>query len=69
MAFTNHGIELLGAAAIAMGTYVFTCATTGEKARVEFTFGYRRNDDGKGGNDDSFHGLFIEPHRYFLPAS
>ena len=47
MAFTNHGIELLGAAAIAMGTYVFTCATTGEKAHVEYTFGYRRNDDGK----------------------
>ena len=45
--FTNHKIELLGTAAIAMGTYVFTCATTGDKARVEYTFGYRRNDDGK----------------------
>ena len=45
--FTNHKVELLGAAAIAMGTYVFTCATTGDKARVEYTFGYRRNDDGK----------------------
>ena len=47
VAFTNHGIELLGTAAIAMGTYIFTCATTGDKARVEYTFGYRRNDDGK----------------------
>merc|ERR1719265_985857 len=27
--FTNHQIELLGNAAIAMGSYVFTCATTG----------------------------------------
>ena len=47
VAFTNHKIELLGTAAVAMGTYVFTCATTGDKARVEYTFGYRRNDDGK----------------------
>ena len=33
--------------AVAMGTYVFTCATTDEKVRVEYTFGYRRNGDGK----------------------
>ena len=45
--FTNHGIELLGTAAIAMGSYVFTCATTGDKTKVEYTFGYKRNDDGK----------------------
>ena len=25
----------------------FTCATTGEKAKVEYTFGYKRNNDGK----------------------
>ena len=30
-----------------MGTYYFTCATTGDVARVEYTFGYKRNDDGK----------------------
>jgi len=45
--FDNHQIEYLGNAAIAMGTYYFTCATTAEIARVEYTFGYKRNDDGK----------------------
>ena len=45
--FTNHKVELLGQAAIAMGSYVFTCATTGEKNKVEYTFGYKRNEDGK----------------------
>jgi len=45
--FTNHGIELIGPSAIAMGSYVFTCATTGDKSKVEYTFGYKRNDDGK----------------------
>ena len=45
--FTNHGIELIGSSAIAMGSYVFTCATTGAESKVEYTFGYKRNDDGK----------------------
>merc|ERR550514_1565467 len=45
--FDNHQIELLGDTAIAMGTYYFTCATTGDKTQVEYTFGYKRNDDGK----------------------
>jgi len=45
--FNNHQIELLGDAAVAMGYYVFTCATTGEQAKVEYTFGYKRNADGK----------------------
>jgi hypothetical protein len=31
----------------AMGTYEFTCATTGEISDVEYTFGYKRNPDGK----------------------
>jgi hypothetical protein len=31
----------------AMGTYEFTCATTGEISEVEYTFGYKRNPDGK----------------------
>ena len=45
--FDNHQIDYLGNAAIAMGTYYFTCAMTGDVTRVEYTFGYRRNDDGK----------------------
>merc|ERR1719271_683603 len=45
--FDNHQIELLGNSAIAMGTYFFTCATTGDKTKVEYTFGYKRNADGK----------------------
>ena len=45
--FTNHQIDLNGQTAIAMGSYVFTCATTGEEAKVEYTFGYKRNADGK----------------------
>merc|ERR1719238_384134 len=45
--FRNHQIELLGESAVAMGDYVFTDATTGDEVRVEYTFGYRKNDDGK----------------------
>merc|ERR1719238_1752558 len=30
-----------------MGDYVFTDATSGDEVRVEYTFGYKRNDDGK----------------------
>ena len=45
--FNNHKIELAGPMAIAMGDYVFTCATTGEQSKVEYTFGYKRNKDGK----------------------
>ncbi|EOD36609.1 hypothetical protein EMIHUDRAFT_226109 [Emiliania huxleyi CCMP1516] len=30
-----------------MGDYLFTNATTGDKGRVEYTFGYKKNDDGK----------------------
>ena len=45
--FTNHNIALNPDNAIAMGSYVFTCATTGEESKVEYTFGYKRNDDGK----------------------
>ena len=33
--------------AIAMGNYYFTCATTGDRTQVEYTFGYKRCDDGK----------------------
>merc|ERR1711988_1624064 len=45
--FDNHQIELNGDTAIAMGNYYFTCATTGAKVKVEYTFGYKRCDDGK----------------------
>merc|ERR1719409_2491980 len=45
--FRNHQIETFGSVAHAMGDYVFTDATTGDKVRVEYTFGYKRNDDGK----------------------
>merc|ERR1719159_2009988 len=45
--FDNHSIELLGNAAIAMGNYYFTCATTGDVSKVEYTFGYKKCSDGK----------------------
>ena len=45
--FDNKQVDLNGNTAIAMGTYDFTCATTGDKSTVEYTFGYRRNDDGQ----------------------
>jgi hypothetical protein len=45
--FDNHQIDCHNQVAIAMGTYEFTCATTGEISEVEYTFGYKRNPDGK----------------------
>ena len=45
--FNNHQIDCHGEVAHAMGTYEFTCATTGEISEVEYTFGYKRNGDGK----------------------
>merc|ERR1712003_386775 len=45
--YDNHQIEIKSDVAIAMGNYYFTCATTGEKSKVEYTFGYQRCDDGK----------------------
>ncbi len=44
--FDNHQIDCHDQVAIAMGTYEFTCATTGEISEVEYTFGYKRNPDG-----------------------
>ena len=44
--FQNHDVSLEGHVAMAMGTYLFTCATTGAVARVEYTFGYKRCADG-----------------------
>ena len=40
--FTNHAIDVTGPAAITMGTYHFTNATTGAVVKVEYTFGYKR---------------------------
>ena len=45
--FENHKIDITGDVAIAMGTYFFTNAADGSKAKVEYTFGYKRNADGK----------------------
>ena len=45
--FRNHQVELNGNTAIAMGDYVFTDASNGAEVRVEYTFGYKMNDDGK----------------------
>merc|ERR1719379_1001554 len=45
--YDNHEIEIKGDVAIAMGNYYFTDATTGEKSKVEYTFGYQRCNDGK----------------------
>ena len=40
--FRNHQIDLNGPTAQAMGDYVFTDATSGDKVRVEYTFGCAR---------------------------
>merc|ERR1712190_300478 len=45
--FNNHQIEITGEVAIAMGNYYFTSAEDGSKTKVEYTFGYKKNDDGK----------------------
>ncbi len=45
--FNNHKISINGNNALAMGTYDFTCATTNEIISVEYTFGYKRCQDGK----------------------
>ena len=45
--FENAGIVYDGDCATAMGNYFFTDAKTGKEAKVEFTFGYVRGDDGK----------------------
>jgi len=46
--FDNHQIDLNGKVAIAMGTYHFTSAEDGSKTKVDYTFGYKKNQDGKG---------------------
>lgn len=45
--FENHKVQLDGKSAIAMGSYHFIDATDEKEVRVEYTFGYKRNADGK----------------------
>ena len=45
--FDNHQIDLNGNVAIAMGNYYFTSAADGSKTKVEYTFGYKKSEDGK----------------------
>jgi len=45
--FENHDITCHSDVAIAMGNYYFTCAKSGDIAKVEYTFGYKRCEDGK----------------------
>jgi hypothetical protein len=45
--YKNHKIIVTNGVGIAMGTYDFTCATTGNVDSVEYTFGYMRCPDGK----------------------
>ena len=44
--FENAGIVIDSDSAVAMGNYFFTDANTGKEAKVEYTFGYVRSEDG-----------------------
>merc|ERR1712216_285380 len=43
----DAGFAHNGGIALAIGAYYFTCATTKDVVKVEYTFGYKRNLDGK----------------------
>ena len=45
--FDNHQMDVNGNTAIAMGNYYFTSCADGSKTKVEYTFGYKKNADGK----------------------
>ena len=45
--FDNNKIDYNGATATAMGEYYFYSALDDSVAKVEYTFGYKRNEDGK----------------------
>ncbi len=45
--FENAGFVIDGDSALAMGNYYFTDANTGKEAKVEFTFGYFRDGQGR----------------------
>ena len=44
--FENADIALHGDSALAMGNYYFTDRRTGNEVKVEYTFGYHKNDEG-----------------------
>ena len=56
--FENAGVSVGCNDAVAMGNYYFTDANTGKETKVEYTFGYRRNEEGK---------LLIDLHHSSLP--
>jgi hypothetical protein len=56
--FENAGIDVNSHSATAMGNYYFTDAKTGKETKVEFTFGYVKNEKGK---------LLINLHHSSLP--
>ncbi|CAE7366204.1 rbcL [Symbiodinium sp. KB8] len=45
--FDNHQIDLNGNVAIAMGNYFFASAEDGSISKVEYTFGYKKCQDGQ----------------------
>ena len=56
--FENAGMSVACNDAVTMGNYYFTDANTGKETKVEYTFGYRKNNDGK---------LLIDLHHSSLP--
>ncbi len=56
--FENAGVSVACNDAVTMGNYYFTDANTGKETKVEYTFGYRKNNDGK---------LLIDLHHSSLP--
>ena len=57
--YDNHQVELKGGIGLAMGNYYFTCATTGDVSKVEYTFGYIEDGNAK---------LRIHLHHSSMPA-
>ena len=45
--YKNHNVVIKNGVGIAMGTYDFTCATTGKVDSIEYTFGYMRCPEDK----------------------
>jgi hypothetical protein len=41
------GVNIIGNMAIAMGNYYFTVVDTGDIVKVEYSFGYSKNDNGE----------------------
>ena len=56
--FENAGVSVSCSDAVAMGNYYFTDANTNKETKVEYTFGYRKSEDGK---------LLIDLHHSSLP--